>query len=45
MGDNAYPSLEKLVPVYPKEAGLTQVELRARKRFNMLLSSARILVE
>lgn len=45
MGDNAYPCLSKLVPVFPKEAGLDQAELYARKRFNMLMSSARILVE
>jgi hypothetical protein len=45
MGDNAYPCLDKLIPVYPKEAGLTEVEVRARKRFIMLLSSARIMVE
>lgn len=45
IGDNAYPALPNLVPVYPNEQGISADERNKRIRFNKILSSVRILVE
>lgn len=45
LGDNAYPALKHLLPIYRDVQGLSAVEQRRRTRYNKVIASTRILVE
>ena len=45
LADSAYPRRKHFLPLYKQEAGVVGEELIKRKRFNILCSSGRVIVE